>query len=224
MTVLVALTSLSCDKLGSGDWAVKIDDDTISMDEFKKFYYTQNKLTLKVETNEEIDKYAANSENLNPQIRQFLVKSNFLDHLIAQKLLYKKALNDKDINQEELQTIIELSTMTTVAQYYMSIKLKDQIDVTDAEVEQFYNKNRQYFKGAPLTDDVVNRIKQQIFMQKAGAKSNEYIMNLMAESKINKEGFKNYTKKEQEKKPADTKKESTEKKGKEEAAKKEATK
>ncbi len=220
MLFALLLTSISCEKLGSGDWAVKIDDDKISMKEFHKFYYTQNKLTLKVDSKEEIDKYASNAANLNPQLRQFLVKSNYLDHLIAQKLLYKKALKDDEIDQDELETIIQLSTMTTVAQYYMSIKLKDQIEVTDKEVEEFYNKNRQYFKGAPLTDAVINRIKQQIFMQKASAKSNEYIMNLMAESKINKEGFKNYMKQEQKKKTEASKKDE---KKKDDAAKTKAT-
>jgi len=191
MMILMAVSAVSCNKLGSGDWAVKIDDEVITMDEFNNFYYTQNKLLLNVETNEEIDKLAAESETLNPQLRQYLVKANFLDHLIAQRLLYRKAQNDNDINKNELKTISEIAKMQAVSTYYLGIKLKDEINVTDAEVEQFYVENRNLFKGVPMNDAIINRIKQQIFMQKSQIKSNEYIMGLLAESKVNKEGFKN---------------------------------
>ena len=189
------LTTISCGKIGSSDWAVKIDNDVISMDEFNKLYYTQNKLLLRVETDEEVDKMAANAASLNPQYQQYLVKSNFLDHIIAQKLLYKKALADGDINQDNLETIIEIAKMQAVATYYLGLKLKDQIGTpSEEEVEAFYNQNRRLFKGVPLNDAVIDRIKQQIFMQKSQLKSNEYIMSLMAESKVNKEGFKKHMK------------------------------
>jgi len=214
LAVITAMTILSCDKIGSGGWAAKIDDDSISIEEFNNFYYTQNKLALRVDSNEDVDKMAKNTENLNAQARQTLVKANYLDFLISQKLVYQKAINDKDIDQDELNTIIELSKMTTVSQYYMGIKLKDQIEVSEAEVEQFYNQNRKYFKGAPLTEAVINQVKQQIFMRKASVKSNEYIMNLLAESKVNKEGFKNYMKEQEKKKASEgaDKKKETEKK------------
>ena len=190
---LIVMTAaiISCDNAGSKNWAVKIDNDVISIDEFNRFYYTQNKILLNVESNEEIDKLAA-EPNINPQLRQYILKANFLDHLIAQKLLYNRAVNDSSINQDELKTIVEIAKMQAVSTYYLGIKLKDKISVTDQEVEKFYNENRRLFKGVPMNDTVINRIKQQIFMQKSNMASNEYIMDLLAESKVNKEGFKNY--------------------------------
>jgi|GEM_PF-611367 len=213
-TKLPARSNISRNKNSSRGWAAKINDDIISIKEFNNFYYTQNKLALRVDSNEDVDKMAKNTENLNAQARQTLVKANYLDFLISQKLVYQKAINDKDIDQDELNTIIELSKMTTVSQYYMGIKLKDQIEVSEAEVEQFYNQNRKYFKGAPLTEAVINQVKQQIFIRKASVKSNEYIMNLLTENKVNKEGFKNYMKEQEKKKTSEgaDKKKETEKK------------
>jgi len=197
---LMAVTAFSCSQFGSKNWAVKIDDDTISMDEFERFYYTQNKLLLNIDKNEEIDKLAADPSLLNPQLQQYIIKANFLDHLVAQRLLFKKALSDKTVSQKELETIQEIAKMQAVATYYLGTQLKDSITVTDEEVDKFYRENIQLFKGVPMNDSVISRIKQQIFMQKSSALSNQYIMNLLAESKVNKEGFKNYMKEQEAKK------------------------
>ena len=66
-----------------------------------------------LETNEDVDKLAAEADTLNPQMQQHLVKSNFLDSLVAQKLLYNKAMKDKGLDQKELKTTLELSRLQT---------------------------------------------------------------------------------------------------------------
>jgi hypothetical protein len=190
MIVALAISMISCDKFGSGNWAAKVDSETISIDDFNRFYYTQNKLLLNLESKDDVDRLAAESANLNPQLKQYLLKPNYLDNLIAQKLLYSRAMKDKLVNREELDTVIELAKMDAVARYFLAARLRDKINVTDQEVEMFY-------------DQVISRIKQQIFMQKSNQASNEYIMDLLAEAKVNKEGFKNYMQSlEKEKKPA----------------------
>jgi hypothetical protein len=190
--ISAVLGALSCDS--GGGWAVKIDSDTISIDEFNNYYYAFNKTTYNLKSNEDVDKLAAEVDTLDPRDprRQYLLKSNFIDHLVAQRLLYNKAVNDSSIDKKELNTTIELAKMQTVATYYLGKKLKDKITVTDAEVEKFYTENRSDFRGVPLNDEFINRIKQQLVFQKSSVASNEYIMELMAESKVNKEGFKNY--------------------------------
>jgi len=174
--------------MSSGDWAAKIDDEVITIDEFYRYYYTQNKMLLNMDK-KEIDKMAMDPSMVNhPTIN----RSKFLDFLISRKLLFQKAMTDDTINKDELTTVVELFKLNGVATYYLSEKLKDEINVTDDEIDRFYNENRRLFKGVPIDDTIINKIKQQIFMQKFEQKSNEFLMNLIAESKVNKEGFKKY--------------------------------
>lgn len=179
---MLIIPQISCKK----EWAAKIDDDTISMEDFNKFYYLQTKMMANVETNEEVDKLAENPAYANHPL---LSKPGFLDHLIAQKVLYKKAMDDKAIDHKELDTVIEMIKIQTVAQYYLGKKLKDKITVSDEEVNAVYNENKSKFAGR-TADEATAYIKQQIFAQKSKQETNKYILELLAEYKINKEGFK----------------------------------
>jgi hypothetical protein len=181
---MLAVPQISCKK----DWAAKIDSETLSMEDFNKFYYLQSKMMTNMETNEEIDKLAENPAYANHPL---LSKTGFLDHIIAQKLLYKKAMDDKMIDHDELDTVIEMIKIQTVAQYYLGKKLKDKITVSDEEVNAVYNQNRAKFAGR-TADEATAYIKQQIFAQKSRQETNKYIMELMAGSKVDKDGFKDY--------------------------------
>ncbi len=181
---ILSLAFISC----SNEWAAKIDDETISIEDFNKFYYLQSKMMANVETNEEVDKLADNPAYAN---HPMLNKTAYLDHLVAQKLLYRKAMNDKAINKQELDTLIEMIKVQTVAQYYLGKKLKDKITVSDEEVSAVYNKNKSKFAGR-TADEATAYIKQQIFSQKSRQETNKYVMDLIAESKVEKEGLKNY--------------------------------
>jgi len=180
---MLVIPQISCKK----DWAAKIDGETISMEDFNKFYYLQSKMMTNIESNEEIDKLAENPAYANHPL---LSKAGFLDHIIAQKLLYKKAMDDKAIDHNELDTVIEMIKIQTVAQYYLGKKLKDKITVSDEEVNSVYNQNKAKFVGR-TADEATAYIKQQIFAQKSRQETNKYIMELIAESKVDKEGFKN---------------------------------
>ncbi|HPS87232.1 MAG TPA: hypothetical protein PLY36_10835, partial [Spirochaetota bacterium] len=69
-------------------------------------------------------------------------------------------------------------------------KLKDKITVSDEEVNSVYNQNKAKFAGR-TADEATAYIKQQIFAQKSRQETNKYIMELIAESKVDKEGFQN---------------------------------
>ena len=198
ITALLGCSIISM--LSCGDdsgWGVKIENETISIDEINRYYYIFNKATYNLRTNEEVDKLASEAGNLDPRDtrRQYLAKNNFVDYLIAQKLVYNKAVKDPSVDKKELDAILEMSRMQAVVTFYLGQKFKDKIAVTDAEVEKFYAENKAGFRGVPLNDDVIDRIKQQIFFQKSMIASNEYIMELMAETRIKKEGFKEYLQK-----------------------------
>jgi len=181
---MLVIPQISCKK----DWAAKVDNETISMDEFNKFYYLQSKMMTNLETNEEVDKLAENPAYANHPL---LSKAGFLDHIIAQKLLYKEAMDDKSIDKDELDTVIEMIKIQTVAQYYLGKKLKDKITVSDEEVNTVYNQNKAKFAGR-TADEATAYIKQQIFAQKSRQETNKFIMELIGKSKVNKDGFKDY--------------------------------
>ncbi len=206
LSVLLSLTAalflFSCG--GSSDSAVKIDGEAVSMDEFNSFYYIQNKITFGLNSNEEVDRLAADAAELNPQVQQYIVKENFLEHLIAQKLLYKKAMADQTVDQKEMKAAMELSKMNTAAQYYLAAKLKDMVQVSDQEVEQFCAEHKKELRGVPLNDETINKIKQNIFMQKSAAAANQYVMDLITEAKIEKGNLKNAEKTEGTPAPAES--------------------
>ena len=186
MAVLI-IPQLSCKK----EWAATIDDSTkIYMDEFNKFYYLQAKLFLNVDSNEEIDKLAE-----DPRFEKTMLnKNNFLEYLVAQKLLYKKAMNDKTIDKDEFNTYVEFAKMQGVNQYFLGKKFRDRIAVTDEEINMAYSQNRAQFAGR-TADEVTNYIKQQLSAQKFSYESNRYLQNLMDEHKINYDGLKEHLKK-----------------------------
>jgi len=224
ITLTALAFALSCDS--TKKWAAKIDNEVISIDEFEHYYYTQNKLTLNLKTNKDvdklekelIDKMSSDPKSVNPQLAQMLLKENYLDAMIFQRQIYKKATTDKDIDQKELQAILEMQKLQATYAYYIKKKFGDDFTVTDAEAEKFYQQNQKYFKGVPINDKVIQKIKQQIQMQKMRIKTQQYRLELLAQSKINKEGLKSYLKKKSnkkedkkietknDKKPADTKK------------------
>jgi len=187
LLTLSVLMATSCSNT-TGDWAAKIDGKTISIEEFNRYYYTQNKMMANVNSWEDVDSLANDPSYAN---HPFLNKSNFLDHLIAQKLIYNKAMNDKTIDKEELDTILDITKIQTAAQYFLSQKLKDKIQVTDEEVERFYNQNRRQFAGR-TSNEATAYIRQQILAHKSRQEANKYVMELVAESEVKKDGLREY--------------------------------
>jgi len=186
--IAVIITSfLSCKNM-FGDAAATIDGDKITIEELNKLYYVQSKMLTNIDSKEEIDKLATNPAYAN---HPFLNKSNFLEHLIAQKVLFEKAMSDKSIDKDELETLLEMVKIQTAAQYFLSKKLKDKIKITDEEIEKIYSQNRSKFAGR-TAEEATNYIKQQVFAQKSRQETNKYIAELLAEHAINKDGFKEY--------------------------------
>jgi hypothetical protein len=209
--ILIFLISFAFAGSKGSDWAAKIDGKKISMKDFNKYYYIQNKTMQNVNTNEEVDALAKEAEALPPQqlnqLQKMLIKQNFLDQLIAQKLIYNKAYSDSSINKEEMDAILELTKMQTITSYYLAQKLKDKIQATDEEVEEFYNMHRQHFRGIPLNQEVMDRIKQQIVMEKSQVEADIYLRNLLDEAIVDRKGLVNALKAGNDKKEKEEKEE-----------------
>jgi len=179
LVFVTAFAATSCNK-EPANWAAKIGDDYITFDELDSQIKFQAKMSLM--SKEETDKLLA-----DPKIRQ-----NMLEQLIHVKAVYKKAMEDKSWNKEELNRVIELSKMQAVTQFYLLEKLKNEIVISDKEVEEIYKKNPNIPKGMP-PEQAFARIKAELFMQKFRPKSAEYVMNLVAESNVSREGFRKYS-------------------------------
>lgn len=204
--IFVAVAFTACEK-ESGPWAVKINDKTaVTITEFERLYYFQNKLMLNLETNEEVDKIAANPQQLaervpNPQQRAmaqvFLNKETFMQQLVDQKLLYHKALEDKDIDQDELKSVIEAAKLKAVMEYYLTTKLEEKVKISQQELEEAYAANIEMFQGRTAAE-VEPFLRQQMMQQKLGVESKKFVDELKAESTINKKGFQEWLKKQED--------------------------
>ncbi|MBN2080545.1 MAG: hypothetical protein JW838_16370 [Spirochaetes bacterium] len=188
--IVAAIFFSACKKEGD-EVAVVIDKKKITVNEFNRYYYMFAKMMLNMDK-EDVDKMAGNPEIENHPSLSLLNKNKFMDFLVSRKLLYNKAFEDDSMNRDDLKTISELSDLQFVSSYYLSVKLKDEIQVSDADVNEFYKRNIDRLKGVPMNDEAVNWMKQQVFMEKLEIKSNQFIMDLLAESKVNREGFRKY--------------------------------
>lgn len=205
MLLILALSFTTTCKKEGDELAVKIDNEKISINQFNNYYYMFAKMMLNMDK-KDVDKAAANPEIENHPTLNILNKRKFMDFLVSRKLLYIKAFQDDSINKEDLKTIEELSKIQFVSSYYLLQKLKDDIKVTDQEMSDFWNRNKEQLKGMPMNEEMEGRIRQQIFSEKLEMKSNQFIIDLLGEIKVNKEGFKKYMDKiEKEKKPAEAK-------------------
>ena len=200
LLLLVILTVLPLTGCKKSPVAVEIDDEKITVADFENFYYTQLRFGLNVDSRQEVDRMAS-----DPSMMSIIPpKSLFMDQLIAQKVIYRKAMKDKTLNKKELDTLIELATMQMVSNYYLMTKLKGDIDVSDAEVEQVYNANKAYFKGAPINTRTIFEIKQKVKMEKFQAKAGERSRVLIDEAKVIRDGFTEYLKEESKKQASES--------------------
>ncbi len=205
IVLILAVTMTTACKKDGDELAVKIDDEKISVNQFNNYYYMFAKMMLNMDK-KDVDKAAANPEIENHPTLNILNKRKFMDFLVSRKLLYIKAFQDDSINRDDLKTIEELSKIQFVSSYYLLQKLKDDIQVTDQEMSDFWNRNKDQLKGMPMNEEMEGRIRQQIFSEKLEMKSNQFIIDLLGEIKVNKEGFKKYMDKiEKEKKSGEPK-------------------
>jgi len=195
IVVLVFATAFafnSCKKEPS-NWAAKIGDDYITFDELDSQIKFHAKMSMM--SKEETDKLLADPK----------IKKTVLEQLIHLKAVYKKAMEDKSWNKEELNQAIELSKMQAVTQFFLLEKLKSEIVISDKEIEEIYKKNPNLPQGMSPAQAFA-RIKTELFMQKFRPKSDEYIKNLIADSNVNREGFRKYeADKEKKEKEAENK-------------------
>ena len=193
ISALLIMFFVSCDNPFSKEWAAKIGSDVITIKDFNQFYYTQNRMVENVETNEDVDKLA--QDPVYVQMHQFLNKQYFLETLINGKLIYSAATEDDSINQDELNTVIELSKYQIVMQYYLIKKLKSKIVVTDEEVNEFYTRNKDKLSKY-TANEAIEICRKELEQRKLYAEMSRYVEELKQKKGVNRDGFKDYMSKQ----------------------------
>ncbi|MDY6968266.1 MAG: SurA N-terminal domain-containing protein [Spirochaetota bacterium] len=184
-SIIFAFTSsilVSCNKKPQGEWIAKIDGESISIDELNTFYYAQHKSIYNI-SSEDIDKLAADPSTV--QKNPTLNKQEFLEQLIKQKLIYNKAVKEGLAKVKEVEALIQMAKEAVVVGYYVKEKFKDEIEISDEDVEKIYSKQRDRFKGIPI-EQAELIIKQRIFQDKLQKKLRVLVENLREQSKIEK--------------------------------------
>ena len=178
----VSFIVISCNNKFSGEWVAKIDGDTVTIDQLEIYYYAQQKSIYNI-TKVEIDKLASDPASLekNPTLN----KQEFLEQLIRQRLVYKQAFEEGLLKNPEVDALIKMAEEAVVVGYYVREKFKDEISVTDEEVEKIYSQKRSNFKGVPI-EQAELYIKQQVLQQKLQLKIRELVESLREKSKIEK--------------------------------------
>ena len=184
---------ISCDKKNKGDWIAKINGEAISFDELNTFYYAQHKSIYNIST-EDIDKLASDPSTV--QKNPTLNKQEFLEQLIKQKLIYNEAVKEGLTKMNEVEALIQMAKEAVVVGYFVKEKFKDEIEISDDDVEKIYSKQRKRFKGIPI-DQAELIIKQRIFQEKLQKKLRILVENLREQSKIEK-NIKRLLKKEKQ--------------------------
>lgn len=182
--VSVILLSPGC---GKGEWIMKIDGTSLSIQELDQLYYAHHKQILQQlkfdVTNEDVDKFAA--DFMTVKRLPTLNKEIFLNEVINQRLIYDKAVEAGMLNNEEVKAMMKIAQDTAVVQYFIREKFKNDLAVSDQEVEAFYNENRANFKMEPI-DQAEKKIRQYLGSQKLLKKMKRFVDDLKDVAKIEK--------------------------------------
>lgn len=181
-TALCASAAVSCGNGYSGPWVAKIENQTITLDELNTIYYAQQKSMYNLPA-EKIDELAADPAHVakNPT----LDKEVFLEQLIQQRLVYRQAKEDGMLKKKELKALMDMAQEAVVVGYFVREKFKNQVEPSDAEVAEIFQKQRNRFQGVPI-DQAEMYIRQQVSQQKLQMKIRNLVEGLKEVKKIEK--------------------------------------
>jgi hypothetical protein len=181
----IALVAFSVFACGKKNWIVKIDGETITIDELNNLYYAHHKnalMQMKFDiTNEEIDKLASDFSFVKKL--PTLNKEIFLNEVINQRIMYNKAVAAGVLDNSEVKAMIKVANDTAVVQYFIREKFKNEIGVSDQEVEAFYNEHRENFKAEPI-EQAEKKIRQYLSSQKLLIKMKKFVDELKDVARI----------------------------------------
>jgi len=153
-------------------WVAKVDEKTISLDEFEK-EFDVHVFSLPI-VEEEKERY----------VREEVNKKNFLTNLINEYLIYQEALDDGYEKRADIQDLLKAVERRAIIQVYLSEKIEPLLkDVSDEQIEAIYNQNKKLFAGVDI-DVARQQIKMQLLQKQYNDRLNELVDALKGEAKV----------------------------------------
>ncbi len=159
-------------KKEDGQWVRKIDDTTITMDEFER-EFAVHVYSLPID---EAQKTRYRDDPAN--------KKKFLTNLVNEYLIYKKALKEQYDRRREVQDLLKAVKRRAIIQVYLNDKIEPKLtDIPDEQIETIYNQNKKLFVGVDI-DVARQQIRMQLLQKQYNDHLNELIDSLKGEAKV----------------------------------------
>ncbi len=170
ISILVLVSLLYCGK--KKIWVAKIDGEPITLDEFNvRFeYYLKSK-------------YIQNPEYI-PQARTDMEERRAcLKDMVNERLILAEAKKLKLDKRENVKNLIKLYTQQIIINAYIEEYLSDDIKVDEKEVDEYYMKNKDEFRGVD-PELAKRKIQYQLTLQKYDKKISEILEKLRGKYRI----------------------------------------
>lgn len=155
-----------------GDWVAKIDNKTITLNEFER-EFNVHVYSLPID---EKQKGLYQNDTIN--------KKKFLINLINEYLIYQKALRKGYDKRKDVQDLIKAVERRAIIQVYLNEKIEPKLqDIPDEQIESIYNQNKKLFAGVDI-DVARQQIKMQLLQRQYNDYLNELVDELKGEAKV----------------------------------------
>lgn len=167
---IIAQTTRKTSK--SGDWVAKIDNKTVTLNEFER-EFNVHVYSLPID---EKQKGLYRNDTIN--------KKKFLINLINEYLIYQKALRKGYDKRKDVQDLIKAVERRAIIQVYLNEKIEPKLqDIPDEQIESIYNQNKKLFAGVDI-DVARQQIKMQLLQRQYNDYLNELVDELKGEAKV----------------------------------------
>jgi hypothetical protein len=178
-------TSISLDDLGilgltkvkPSSYVVKINDYYLSTDEFNKQYRAI------VEASAGGDK-----AKIDLYMNDISLKKQFLDNIVNELAIAIQAHNEGYLSSQDWQTLAHITLRKSIVDGFLSKKIDvSSIQVSDKEVEEIYQKQKEFFRQNNIPPDKAEEyIRAQLRNQKLNQKISEYLLKVRDKMVIDK--------------------------------------
>lgn len=167
----IVIIATGCSSKPENKWVAKFGGQKIKLGELNDFYYAQFKMMFNMKK-EDVDQAAKNQYYV--QQNPLLDKSTFLDEMIKQRMIYKKADKEGYLKKDIVKTLIKVQEESLVTRFYLNEKLTGQINITDQELDAEHKTLSKEMRQVPA-DQLDSMLRQKIMEKKFNAKVTEIV-------------------------------------------------
>jgi len=178
-------TSIGVDDLGilgltkvkPSSYVVRINDYYLSTDEFDRQYKAI------VEASSGGDK-----AKIDLYMNDISLKKQFLDNIINELAIAIQAYNEGYLSSQDWQILAHITLRKSIVDGFLSKKIDvSSIKVSDKEVEEVYQKQKEFFRQNNIPPDKAEEyIRAQLRNQKLNQKISEYLLKVRDKMVIDK--------------------------------------